>query len=506
MSQFLKNILSTRFTKYFGGGSTKHRCQAPNPSTAILHGPLPSPEQLYEFEQNYTGPNTPELMERYSGWSSGAIKRNKTCLVCLKSTRKPHDRSYIICNTCPRTIHFDCIDQNAPHTWHKQTCPACVKRRWHVTRPITPVQRPDQSDDDYYMQRVRRYHRWHRYNCQHIESWQRLHDDGSLESDRQLLIEMGVVKQRSRVLYKGNGTQEGRSVDDEDQPEGAQGGELNAQQSQLLPKQAESGPTGEAAEYFDPNASRLGTNVGSVRSNHSHHSAASRQTGDNRAGSVLSNAPNTTHRTSQSASQKSSPSQAPSTGPRSLRSGSQKPVSIESHKSDSTVQTMGVSKQAEQPVAPSVQSHPIGTGNISVAITSDAEQETLATPHSRAASINSQASRKSPQAAPIEDARPRTSREESKHEDVKSNVSHHSNRSKNRAESLRSKASTHSKASAMPTDSMRSYNSNASGSNISRRSERTVLAGTEISRASSGSTFSTNLHLDHASCTNERPA
>lgn len=43
------------------------------------------------------------------------------------------------------------------------------------------------------MRRIKRYQQWHRYNCKHIRAWQGLHDDGSLMSDRTLLLDMGVV-------------------------------------------------------------------------------------------------------------------------------------------------------------------------------------------------------------------------------------------------------------------------------------------------------------------------
>ena len=43
------------------------------------------------------------------------------------------------------------------------------------------------------MKRIRRYIRWHKYNCEHIEEWSKLEDIGSLESDRQLLVRIGAA-------------------------------------------------------------------------------------------------------------------------------------------------------------------------------------------------------------------------------------------------------------------------------------------------------------------------
>lgn len=275
MSQFLVDFCRECFART-GGGSNKRRCKTHNPSTAKLHGPLPSQDQLHEFEQSYAGANTPELMERYSAWSSGSIKRNKTCLICLKSTRS-HDKTYLVCDTCPRTVHFGCLNMKAPHIKHERHCLACVKRRWHIIKPVTHVQRQDQSDEDYYMQRTRRYHRWHRYNCQHVDEWLRLYDDGSLESDRALLMTMGVTKHKPvsiGAVTEGNGTDQSASHKGQKELDRA--------------AQPESEPIGlgEAAEYYDPDASRLGTAVGSNRSDHSHHSAAGHRSRASQAGSV----------------------------------------------------------------------------------------------------------------------------------------------------------------------------------------------------------------------------
>lgn len=44
------------------------------------------------------------------------------------------------------------------------------------------------------MERVNRYHVWHRCSCRRILEWQKLHDDGSLASDKKLLVGMNVVR------------------------------------------------------------------------------------------------------------------------------------------------------------------------------------------------------------------------------------------------------------------------------------------------------------------------
>lgn len=101
----------------------------------------------------------------------------------------------MLCSKCPRAIHLECLDGGAPHAQHKKKhCPLCVKRRWNHISPTTPTQQDGQSDEDFRMERVNRYRTWHRCSCQHIYNWQKLHDDGSLASDRKLLVDMNVVR------------------------------------------------------------------------------------------------------------------------------------------------------------------------------------------------------------------------------------------------------------------------------------------------------------------------
>lgn len=49
-------------------GRGRHRCQEANPShNRIASGMIPSEDELTSFERSYAGPQTAELMERYSG-------------------------------------------------------------------------------------------------------------------------------------------------------------------------------------------------------------------------------------------------------------------------------------------------------------------------------------------------------------------------------------------------------------------------------------------------------
>lgn len=99
----------------------------------------------------------------------------------------------MLCSKRPRAIHLGCLDGEAPHAQHKKKhCPLCVKRRWIYILPTTLTRREGQSDEEFRMQRVNRYHAWHRCSCRHILEWQNLQDDGSLASDRRLLVDMNV--------------------------------------------------------------------------------------------------------------------------------------------------------------------------------------------------------------------------------------------------------------------------------------------------------------------------
>lgn len=70
MSKLLKDLVRKRFRGFVGGSSSKPRCRASNPSKQLLrdkHASLPTEEELTAFEISYAGPQTAELVERYSG-------------------------------------------------------------------------------------------------------------------------------------------------------------------------------------------------------------------------------------------------------------------------------------------------------------------------------------------------------------------------------------------------------------------------------------------------------
>lgn len=185
-----------------------------------------------------------------AAWRAGTAERNKNCLICLNSIRQ--EPQSLLCVTCPRVMHFACLSTKFGHSGHSMHCPLCIKRRWHLVLPVTPVQRDGQSADDYRMKRIRRYYRWHRYNCEPIQDWQKLCDDGSLESDRKLIIDMGAAK----VKFK----QQQTSI------AGGAGGPESHDESLHGKIRAHAGQSqgGEAAGYYNPDASRLGTEKMSI--------------------------------------------------------------------------------------------------------------------------------------------------------------------------------------------------------------------------------------------------
>ena len=277
MSKLWKSLVGGKLKQLLTVSDRKPRCQAVNPTQHKLHGPLPSEDELLLFESSYAGPQTSELMERYSAWVAGTIIRNKNCIVCLRSIRS--DPNALLCATCPRVMHQSCLDSRHPHGGHRTHCPLCVKRRWHIIRVITPLQREGQSVDDYHMKRVRRYRRWHGYNCQHIDVWSKLYDDGSLESDRRLLINIGAVKPSIRRPLASSG---GHPIDElstapdnadagdgveEEPPEGMEHNPTpeGAHVASPSPANEHNNYPGEAAESHDRAASRLGSDTKSNR-------------------------------------------------------------------------------------------------------------------------------------------------------------------------------------------------------------------------------------------------
>jgi hypothetical protein len=127
-----------------------------------------------------------------AAWMAGTSRQDRICLICSRQVRKQTAHS-IACLSCPRNIHHECLERTAPHARNTQYCPLCIKRRWHLIRPETPIRQDGRSEDDLRMKRIRRYKRWHRYNDEHIRAWSKLQDDGSWASARRLLVDMGVV-------------------------------------------------------------------------------------------------------------------------------------------------------------------------------------------------------------------------------------------------------------------------------------------------------------------------
>lgn len=202
-----------------------------------------------------------------TAWSTGAAQRNKNCLVCLNAIRQ--SPKALLCATCPRVMHFACLKEKVAHGGHSTHCPLCVKRRWHLIRAVTPTQCDSHSADDFRMKRIRRFYRWHRYNCKHMEEWQKLQDDGSLESDRQLLINMGAakikVKQDPSLTAKPSSAAADSPVGESEEVAGSHindagnGPYPESQQQPADSAHAGRPQSGEAAEYYNPDASRLGS-------------------------------------------------------------------------------------------------------------------------------------------------------------------------------------------------------------------------------------------------------
>lgn len=186
---------------------------------------------------------------------------------------------------------------------------------------LTPRQREGQSNEDFWMKRVRRYHRWHRYNCMHIAEWNKWADDGSIENDRELMFKMGSAKgavnvksqfrkastwerDLARDKQRNDNRADGEEPGDEqpdiaasDLPDREAAPDDRKQREQpsvsgLRPSFAagalSAGPEqpGAAAEYFDPNATGLGSPAASQRAPSARPSDTSHRSGKSRVPSI----------------------------------------------------------------------------------------------------------------------------------------------------------------------------------------------------------------------------
>ena len=167
------------------------------------------------------------------------ISRNKKCLVCLETVHR--DGSALTCATCPRVMHFGCLDKDRPHGGHESHCPLCVKRRWGQISPTAPARRISHSHDDHLMKRACRYGTWHNINCAHIAEWNKFDHDGTIENDRVLLLIMeATVKSRNPAASVLSAP-----------------GDLGMREDEMSVADDISSE-GEAAQCYDPAASRLG--------------------------------------------------------------------------------------------------------------------------------------------------------------------------------------------------------------------------------------------------------
>lgn len=122
--------------------------------------------------------------------------RNTRCLICLGGlgdvwTPNPAVQT---CRTCPRVMHTICLKFKIDRLTSDIHCPLCCKRGWHLIEPAFAMQQL--NDDDIRMKRTARKLKWDDKfgESKQMAIWQTLHDDGTLDSGRRLLVDLKLVK------------------------------------------------------------------------------------------------------------------------------------------------------------------------------------------------------------------------------------------------------------------------------------------------------------------------
>ena len=126
----------------------------------------------------------------------GDTKRNTRCLICLEVVPEGTSTDEVqVCSTCPRIMHVSCLELPEDEKRIHDFCLVCQNRGWHITAPADCSDVRELEGDELLMARAHRYGLWR----EAVESGDikiltdRVEDDGSIEADRHVLLEIGAV-------------------------------------------------------------------------------------------------------------------------------------------------------------------------------------------------------------------------------------------------------------------------------------------------------------------------
>ena len=181
---------------------------------------FPSEASVKKWEETYAGPATKKLEEKFAGEEASyyvqpalitspdyhrktiearRAGKDKHCIVCKENTAEDvtEDNPVYFCKTCPRVAHKKCLDLKREQDDYK--CALCRRRGWHIIDPVFTQSQPNElgmHGDDLLMVKAARKIKWDRgfRESSLMRDYGFVHDDGSVESDRRLLMRMKIVK------------------------------------------------------------------------------------------------------------------------------------------------------------------------------------------------------------------------------------------------------------------------------------------------------------------------
>lgn len=148
----------------------------------------------------------------------GLTKRNTRCLICLEviPPGTNHDAAQY-CNTCPRTMHVDCLELPEDEKRNLDCCILCQNRGWHIASPSNYSGLEELEGEESLMAKAHRYGLWHeaveRGEIKRLED--RIEDNGSVEADRRVLLELGLVIPAKMRACRRSSEEEEEADDDE---------------------------------------------------------------------------------------------------------------------------------------------------------------------------------------------------------------------------------------------------------------------------------------------------
>jgi hypothetical protein len=154
-------------------------------------------ELALKYVDNYAGPRTADLEERFDQWVVDGKQRDSSCLLCLRATNNDDLR----CISCPRDYHPICLKNacmqaglvsltdSRDATWFH--CPLCLRRTWNVADPKERIRR---------RRVINRYSLARAFQANaNFRVWFQWEDTGTMISDQAILLGLDVMPDANEI-------------------------------------------------------------------------------------------------------------------------------------------------------------------------------------------------------------------------------------------------------------------------------------------------------------------